>query len=232
MKRPKWLGGHACRSWPHHRLGGACILARQGRCQEGPQFLRLLPFNILFPAALIVAYMTQETTLRLIPRSRRERPCVGSGHGCDLGPASAARASPHAPGRIEWRGRRSRLPRRGRGRGRRHARSACRAAPPATQRRRRPPSPRRAHAPGRPRPRARREAEASPTRGRARQHRRRSARALRREVDPAELVVDPDVPDKVRELERDPEPPERLGLSSRTEDGRHYAADDAALPSM
>ena len=53
---------------------------------------------------------------------------------------------------------------------------------------------------------------------------------LRGEVDPVELVVDPDVPDEVRELERDPEPAERLGLSSRTENGGHYAADRRRAP--
>ena len=50
------------------------------------------------------------------------------------------------------------------------------------------------------------------------------------QVDPVELVVDPDVPDEVRELERDPEPRERLGLSSRTEDGGHDAADGRRAP--
>ena len=53
---------------------------------------------------------------------------------------------------------------------------------------------------------------------------------LRGEVDPVELIVDPDVPDEVRELEGDPEPPERLGLSSRTEDRGHHAADRRRAP--
>ena len=50
------------------------------------------------------------------------------------------------------------------------------------------------------------------------------------EVDPVELVVDPDVPDEVRQLERDTEPRERLGLSSRTEDDGHDAADRRRAP--
>ena len=53
---------------------------------------------------------------------------------------------------------------------------------------------------------------------------------LRGEVDPVELVVDPDVPDEVRKLERDPEPPERLGLASRTQDRGHDAADRRRAP--
>ena len=137
---------------------------------------------------------------------------------------------PTRRGGSSARGRRSRPPRRGRGRrGRRHARSACRAAPPATQRRQ-PPSPRRAHAPGRPRPRARREAEASPTEAERSSIDAEALELLRGEVDPVELVVDPDVPDEVRKLERDPEPPERLGLASRTQDRGHDAADRRRAP--
>ena len=50
------------------------------------------------------------------------------------------------------------------------------------------------------------------------------------EVDPVELVVDPDIPDEVRELEGDTEPRERLGLSSRAEDDGHDAADGRRAP--